>query len=187
MTSRTAAARYARALLDVATKESVDLDAIARELDEFIAFLEQQPALAGLMLNPRCPRRASARRWNEITKVSGFSPIVAKLLILLADRDRLVLLKDVSATYRDLLADRQNVVRAEVTSAEPLSNDRLQVIEQRLAARHRQARGDDDQSGQGHHRRDRRARRQHGLRRQHRHAVEEDQRTIDDIAFTKYD
>ena len=38
MTSRTAAARYARALLDVATKESADLDTIARELDEFIAF-----------------------------------------------------------------------------------------------------------------------------------------------------
>ena len=70
---------------------------------------------------------------EQITKVSGLSPIVSKLLILLADRDRLVLLKDVSATYRDFLADRQNVVHAEVTSAEPLSNDRLQVIEQRLA------------------------------------------------------
>jgi F-type H+-transporting ATPase subunit delta len=33
-----------------------------------------------------------------------------------------------------LLADRQNVVRAEVTSAEPLSADRVQAIEQRLAA-----------------------------------------------------
>ncbi len=33
-----------------------------------------------------------------------------------------------------MLADRQNVVRAEVTSAEPLSHDRVQAIEQRLAA-----------------------------------------------------
>ncbi len=133
MTSRTAAARYARALLDVATKESADLDAIARELEEFNAFLAQQPALAGLMLNPAVPAPRKRAAMEQITKVSGFSPIVSKLLILLADRDRLVLLKDVSATYRDFLADRQNVVRAEVTSAEPLSNDRLQVIEQRLA------------------------------------------------------
>jgi F-type H+-transporting ATPase subunit delta len=133
MTSRTAAARYARAALDVATKESADLDQIARELDEFIVFLKQQPALEGLMLNPAVPAPRKRAAMEQITKLSGFTPIVSKLLILLADRDRLALLKDISATYHDFLADRQNVVRAEVTSAEPLSNDRIQTIETRLA------------------------------------------------------
>jgi F-type H+-transporting ATPase subunit delta len=133
MTSRTAAARYAHALLDVATKESADLDTVTRELDEFNAFLTQQPALAGLMLNPAVPALRKRAAMEEITKISGFTPIVSKLLILLADRDRLHLLKDVSATYRDFLADRQNVVHAELTSAEPLSNDRIQAIELRLA------------------------------------------------------
>jgi F-type H+-transporting ATPase subunit delta len=71
---------------------------------------------------------------EQITQRSGASSIVSKLLVLLADRDRLQLLKDVSVTYGDLLADRQNVVRAEVTSAEPLSPDRIQAIETRLAA-----------------------------------------------------
>ena len=133
MTSRTAAARYARALLDVATKESVDLDAIAGELDEFIAFLTQQPALQGLMLNPAVPAPRKRAAMEQITTISGVMPIVAKLLILLADRDRLGLVKDISAAYRDFLADRQNVVHAEVTSAETLSSDRIQAIEQRLA------------------------------------------------------
>jgi F-type H+-transporting ATPase subunit delta len=133
MTSRTAAARYARAALDVATQESADLDRIARELDEFIAFFKQQPVLEALMLNPAVPAPRKRAAMEQITRISGFTPIVAKLLILLADRDRLALLKDISATYHDLLADRRNVVRAEVTSAEPLSNDRLHAIEQRLA------------------------------------------------------
>src|SRR5687767_1211636 len=119
MTSRTAAARYARALLDVATKESADLDSVARELDEFLAFLAQQPALQGLMLNPAVPAPRKRAAMEEITKVAGLSPIVSKLLVLLADRDR--------------LAERQNVVHAEVTSAEPLSQERVQAIEQRLA------------------------------------------------------
>jgi F-type H+-transporting ATPase subunit delta len=70
---------------------------------------------------------------EQIAQRAGFTPIVSKLLILLADRDRLSLLDDIAASYHDLLADRQNVVRAEVTSAEPLSTDRLQAIEQRLA------------------------------------------------------
>ncbi len=133
MTSRTAAARYARALLDVATKESADLDTIGREIDEFNAFFSQQTALERLMLNPAVPAPRKRAAMEEIIKVAGLSPIVSKLLVLLADRDRLTLLLDVSATYRDFLAERQNVVHAEVTSAEPLSNDRVKAIEQRLA------------------------------------------------------
>jgi len=133
MTSRTAAVRYARAVLDVATKESADLDKTARELDEFIAFLTKQPTLEGLMLNPAVPAPRKRAAMEQITNLSGFSPIVSKLLVLLADRDRLGLLKDIAAAYRDFLAERQNVVRAEVTSAAPLSSERIQAIEQRLA------------------------------------------------------
>ena len=133
MTNRTAAARYARAVLDVATTESADLDTIAREIDEFIAFFAQQPALDALLLNPAVPAPRKRAAMEKVTELSGVSPIVAKLFILLADRDRLGLLKDVAATYRDMLAARQNVVHAEVTSAEPLSAERIQAIEQRLA------------------------------------------------------
>ena len=133
MTSRTAAARYARAALDVATKESADLEQLARELDEFIAFFRQQPALKGLMLNPAVPAPRKRAAMEQIVQRAGLVPIVSKLLILLADRDRLSLLEQIAAAYHDLLADRQNVVRAEVTSAEPLSADRLRAIEQRLA------------------------------------------------------
>lgn len=134
MTSRTAAARYARALLDVATKESVDLEAIARELDEFNAFLNEQTVLQRLMLNPAVPAPRKRSTMAEITKLSGFTPVVSKLLILLAERDRLALLSDLSAIYHDRLAHRQNVVRAEVMSAEPLSPDRVDAIEKKLAA-----------------------------------------------------
>ena len=44
-----------------------------------------------------------------------------------------MLLPEVSSTYHEMLAERQNVVRAEVTSAEPLSQERLDAIERRLA------------------------------------------------------
>jgi F-type H+-transporting ATPase subunit delta len=134
MTSRTAAARYARALLDVATKETADLDRIARELDDFALFLKQQPALERIMLNPAVPAPRKRAAMEQLTRISGLTPIVAKLLVLLAERDRLGLLKNVVTTYHDLLAERQNVVRAEVTSAEPLSPQRAAAIEQKLAA-----------------------------------------------------
>ena len=133
MTSRTAAARYARALLEVASRESVDLQTVAREVDEFIAFLGENPALHGLMRNPAVPAPRKRAAMTELIKLSGFTTIVSKLLILLADRDRMMLLPEVSATYHEMLAERQNVVRAEVTSSEPLSQERIEAIEQRLA------------------------------------------------------
>lgn len=134
MTSRTAAARYARAVLDVATKESADLEQIARELNEFTAFFAQQPALDALMLNPAVPAPRKRGAMEQITELSGLTAIVSKLLILLADRDRVVLLRDISVAYRDMLAERQNVVRAEVTSADPLSDEKLGAIEKTLAS-----------------------------------------------------
>ena len=64
---------------------------------------------------------------------ANFSPIVAKLLALLADRDRLVLVPDVLTAYSDRLLDYRHVVRAEVTTAEPLTTERLQDIQRSLS------------------------------------------------------
>ncbi len=133
MTSRTAAGRYARALLEVATKESADLDTIARELDEFIAFFRQQTVLERLMLNPAVPAPRKRAAMEQITTRASFIPIISKLLVLLADRDRLVLLKDIAARYRDFLAERRNVVHAEVTSADLLPPEHAAAIEKKLA------------------------------------------------------
>ena len=133
MTSRTAAARYVRALLDVAIKESVDLDRIASELDQFIGLLNQQPAVERVLLNPAVPAPRKRAAMEQIVKLTGFAPVVSKLLVLLADRDRLALLTEISAVYHEMLAERQNVIRAEITTADPLSSDRAAAIEQTLA------------------------------------------------------
>lgn len=133
MTARTAAARYARALLDVATKESADLDKIAAALDDFITFLKAQPALTRVLLNPAVPAPRKRAAMVEITKLARLPPVVSKLLVLLADRDRLGLLNELAAAYHEMLADRQQLVRAEITIAEPLPPQRVDAIEKRLA------------------------------------------------------
>jgi F-type H+-transporting ATPase subunit delta len=133
MTSRTAAARYARALLDVALKESADLDQVASELDEFVKLLKDQPALERVLLNPAVPAVRKKSAVAEIVKLSRVSVVVGKLLVLLAGNDRLGLVRDMVTSYHELLMARQNVVRAEVTSAEPLAKERVDAIEKRLA------------------------------------------------------
>jgi F-type H+-transporting ATPase subunit delta len=133
MTSRTAAARYARALLDVATKESADLDTIAADLDEFSGLMKQQPALARALLNPAVPAPRKKAAVSEIVKMARPAAMVGKLLVLLAENDRLALLPDLTNTFHEMLMDRQNIVRAELTSAEPLTAERAETIEKRIA------------------------------------------------------
>jgi F-type H+-transporting ATPase subunit delta len=61
------------------------------------------------------------------------APMLAKLLNLLAERDRLVILPDLLASYRARLREHQGIVSAEVTTAEPLAADRVKAMEQSLA------------------------------------------------------
>ncbi|MFN7917583.1 MAG: ATP synthase F1 subunit delta [Vicinamibacterales bacterium] len=133
MTNRTAATRYARALLDVAQKEQVDLSTIDTQLASLAALVEQHDALRKALLNPAVPVPRKRAAVEEIVAKAGVVPILAKTIILLAERDRLVLLPDVAESFRQRLMDLRNVVWAEVTTAEPLPADRVKAIQDSLA------------------------------------------------------
>ncbi len=133
MTNRTAATRYARALLDVAVKEKADLDQVERELASIVNLFKEHPALAQALLNPVVPVPRKRAAMDALTTQASVLPMVAKLLGLLAERDRLVLLYDLLAAYRDRLLDYRNVVRAEITTTTALSPERAKAIEASLA------------------------------------------------------
>jgi F-type H+-transporting ATPase subunit delta len=134
MTNKTAALRYARALLDVGLKEQVDLEGIERDLAAFSGLFAEHPSLAKVLLNPAVPVQRKRAAVAELTTRMSPLPIVGKLLTLLADRDRLVLVPDLLASYRDRLLAYRNVVRAELTTATPLDQGRSAAIEKQLAA-----------------------------------------------------
>jgi F-type H+-transporting ATPase subunit delta len=133
MTNRTAAIRYARALLDVAVKENVDLHLIEAQLAAFVDLFKQHPPLEKVMLNPAVPVPRKRAAIAALIARATLLPVVAKLIALLADRDRLVLLPDLLAAYRERLLDHLKVVRADVITAVPLPADRAKAVEQSLA------------------------------------------------------
>jgi F-type H+-transporting ATPase subunit delta len=134
VTNRTAATRYARALLDVALKEQADLAAIESQMGGFAALFQQNEPLRRALQNPAVPLPKKRAVVDEIVARANVLPIVAKTMRLLAERDRLVILSDVSEAFSQRLLDLRNVVRAEVTTAEPISPERLQAIQHSLAA-----------------------------------------------------
>lgn len=133
MTTKTAATRYARALFDVALQEKADLDRAGQDLAAFDDLLERQPTLKKVLLNPAVPVQRKRAAVVELTARAGVVPIVGKLLALLAERDRLIVLPDLVASYRERLLEHQKIVRAELTTATPLDATKAQAIEQRLA------------------------------------------------------
>ncbi|HVV95845.1 MAG TPA: ATP synthase F1 subunit delta [Rhodanobacteraceae bacterium] len=133
MTNRTAATRYARALLDVAIKEKADLDRVERELGSIVELLAQHKPLSQALLNPVVPVPRKRAAMDALTSRGQLLPMVAKLLGLLAERDRLVLLPDLLASYRERLLDYRHIVRAEITTTTPLSQEHVKAIETSLA------------------------------------------------------
>lgn len=134
MTSRGTAIRYARALFDVVLKEKGDDPArVEQELAAFADVVRQHDALARIVGNPAFPasrKRAIVQGILDKTKPSA---PVSKLLLLLADRDRLTILPDLVEAYRSRLLDHQRIVRAEVITAVPLPEDRRATLERGLA------------------------------------------------------
>lgn len=133
MSTKTAANRYARALFEVAMQEKADLDLVERDLADFHDLFEREPTLKKVMLNPAVPVTRKRAAMVDLTSRAKTTTIVAKLLVLLAERDRLVVLPDLLASYRDRLLSHRKVVRAELTTSTPLDAAKTEAIRRRLA------------------------------------------------------
>jgi F-type H+-transporting ATPase subunit delta len=133
MSARTAAARYARALFDVGVGEGASLDRLEADLSGFAALLRSNGALAGVLGNPAIPAARKRGVVEQLLARHPLSPIVSRLLLLLADHDRIGLVPDIAEAFRTRLMDHARIVRAEVTTAMPLPPDRLEALQQGLA------------------------------------------------------
>jgi F-type H+-transporting ATPase subunit delta len=135
MRSTAAATRYARALFDVVLKETpANVEKALADVQGFADLFTQNAVLAGVLGNPAIPaakKRAVAQALLE--RAGAIAPPVAKVILLLAEKDRLALVPDIAKAYRERLMDHLNIVRGEVTTAVPLADDKLRVLEQGLA------------------------------------------------------
>ena len=133
MTSGAAAGRYARALFDVVSKEGGDVEKVQAALDQFTSLVTAHDVLSATFANPAIPASKKQGVVKALLDRSGaIPPILGKLILMLAERDRLTLLSDVARLYRERVMDHQKIVRGEVTTAVPLAPDKLRALEQGL-------------------------------------------------------
>ena len=134
MTSRASALRYARALFDVGRKEA-DVQQVGRDLRAFSDLINGHEVLSRVLANPAVPAPRKHLVVQELLARAGtVSPVLSKLLLMLADRDRLALLPEIAAAYETRLMDQAQVVRAELTTAVELPEDQVTVLRKGLAS-----------------------------------------------------
>jgi F-type H+-transporting ATPase subunit delta len=131
MSLRTSATRYAKALLDVAVKES-DPAAIERDLATMVDAITQHAELRRLIASRGTPQAVRVNVTKTLAERAGVQPPVAKLVALLAERGRLELLPVLLDVYRERLLAHRQIVRATVTSAAPLPPEQVARLEERL-------------------------------------------------------
>jgi F-type H+-transporting ATPase subunit delta len=132
MSVRTSATRYAKALLDVAIQES-DPSLIEQDLSSVARAMAESGDLRRALTSPGIPQQIRVNVAAALTSKIGVQAPVAKLVKMLADRGRLDLLPTMSEVYSERLRTHRNIVRATVTSAAPLTAEKIERLEASLS------------------------------------------------------
>lgn len=133
MSLRTSATRYAKALFEVALAES-DPARVETDLATIVGAMSEYVELRHALLNPSVPQTARMNVVRALAAQAGLQPPVAKLLAMLASRGRLELLPDLLEVYRERLRAHKNIVRATVSAATALAQEKVQALERSLSS-----------------------------------------------------
>ena len=103
-------------------------------MSAFATLVAGHETLSRVLSNPAVPTPRKRAVVEALLSQSGsISPVVSKLLLMLAERDRLVLLPEMARAYEARLMDHAKVVRAELTTAVSLPEDRVTQLRNGLA------------------------------------------------------
>jgi F-type H+-transporting ATPase subunit delta len=115
------ARRYAQALLELGAEQG-NLDKLVEDLGTIAIAWETSHELRNALENPLVSHTAKKAVIAELSEQIGAAPTTRHALLLLVDRRRTKTLPYIARTLRELADARKGVVRAEVTTAAPLSD-----------------------------------------------------------------
>lgn len=128
MTLQAVARRYAAALFDVVQKTG-EIDRTERDLSAVRALVDGHTDLHRVWESSGVPP-AKKRALVDALLAGGLdvSPAVARLLQMMADRDRLMVWSALVDAFNDRVKRARNIVTGEVVSAVPLGETRLNAL-----------------------------------------------------------
>ncbi len=119
------ARRYAQAVFQIAAEQG-ELEKWLTDLATLVDAVREQ-GYAGVLDAPQIPLEEKMRRIREAFGDS-VSPLALNLMSLLASRNGVNLLTDITEVYQQMLDEHQGIERAEVISAVTLSDEQQQQV-----------------------------------------------------------
>ena len=125
------AKRYARAILELANEQSLT-DLVGRELTEFATTWQSSSELRDLFTNPEYTGKVRKAVLVELIERANVSALTRNSILYIADKNRMAALPAIATAFNELAEKAAGAVRAEVTSAAPLSEQYLAQLQRAL-------------------------------------------------------
>lgn len=125
------AERYAAALFDLADERKA-LDAVAGDLQSLRAMLRDSADLRRVIRSPVLSRDEQGKGIAALAGKAQISPLARNFLGLLAQNRRLFALPDMIESFLHRLAERRGEVTAHVVSAQDLSPQQRDAVNEQL-------------------------------------------------------
>ncbi len=121
------AGRYATALYELAD-EAKQLDAVAADLAQLKAMIEQSADLRRFVSSPLVSREQQAKAMDALVAQAGLGDLTRRFIGTVAGNRRLFVLPSIVSAFMRMLAERRGELTAEVTSAKPLSTQQVEAV-----------------------------------------------------------
>ena len=122
MKDRKLAVRYARALVGAFT-DAGKAEAVDRFLSELGRAIEQSAELKAFLVDPSVSAARRAEALRAMVRDGGLPDELGNFLTTLADNNRAGSLPSIAAVYHEMREEALGVVPAEITTAQPMSDD----------------------------------------------------------------
>ena len=128
------AARYAHALLYVALEPDARLkpEEVIAQLNSVEALMESNDDLRHVMQTPAVPSSRKRAVMAQLAGPLGLAPLLRNFVFVLIDHRRLAQLPQIREAFEEFLDQEMGLVRAAVTSAQPLDERQSRAIESEL-------------------------------------------------------
>jgi F-type H+-transporting ATPase subunit delta len=127
------AGRYATALFELALEQNA-IDRVRTDLDGFDALIAGNPDLLRVVRSPVFSSEEQEKAVVAVLARAGIGGLAANFIKLVAANRRLFAIRDMVRGFRALVARHRGEVSAQVTVAEPLSDQRLKDLKDALNA-----------------------------------------------------
>jgi F-type H+-transporting ATPase subunit delta len=131
MTRASLSKRYATALAKCV--EDDEIEAVAGELVGLTELFSTHPTVVQFASNKAVDRETRRRFLESILERVDLMPVTRRFMLVLAERERVDLLEQISASFGGLVDNRLNRAEAVVTTAVPLGDEQRERLQSRLS------------------------------------------------------